>query len=87
MLDLTRAAQAFLKGLPAKQYKQLAARVLSLSRDHHPHDSRHVSGHPGYKRIDQGEYRIIFYVHEDDVRISYIGKRNDNDAYKELARR
>ena len=85
-IDLSHAAESFLTALPAKQYKQVAARVLSLSRDQGPKDSRHLSGHPGYKRLDQGEYRIIFHIENNVAYITNIGKRNDNEVYKQFSR-
>lgn len=86
-IDLSKPARAFLEDLPSKQYKQVVDRVLGLSVNQNPHDSRHLSGHPGYKRIDQGEYRIIFCIQEKIVRIACIGKRNDDEVYQQINRK
>ena len=87
MLDLSKSAKAFLESLPPKQYKQVAERVFALSGNKQPHDSHHLSGQPGLKRIDQGEYRIVFSVQQDVVRVQFVGKRNDDEVYRQLARR
>lgn len=87
MLDLSKSASSFLESLPAKQYKQIVERIFGLRGNQEPHDSRRLSGHPGYKRIDQGEYRIVFYVEKDVVRVPFIGKRNDDEVYRQLSRR
>jgi mRNA interferase RelE/StbE len=87
MLDISKDAQAFLRALPPKQYKQVAARILELPTNPDPHDSKHMAGHPGYKRIDQGEYRIIYRVDNGVVRVPTVGKRNDDEVYRKFERR
>ena len=34
-----------------------------------------------YRRVDQGEYRIVYFFDEDTVTIVVVGKRNDDDVY------
>jgi mRNA interferase RelE/StbE len=50
-----------------------------------PADSKQVIGHP-YRRADVGEYRVIYSHNEDRVRIVLIGKRNDDEVYRDLKR-
>jgi len=49
-----------------------------------PRDSKELKGHP-YRGADIGEYRIIYRVEEDVLKIALVGKRNDSAAYKKLA--
>ena len=86
-LDISRSVQAFLKTLPPKQYKQVAARIVDLTANQSPHDARYLSGHPGYMRIDQGEYRIIFVVDAEIVRVPVVGPRNDDKVFHEFERK
>ena len=86
-IDISRSVQAFLKTLPPKQYKQVAARIVDLAANQSPHDARYLSGHPGYLRIDQGEYRIIFAVDAEVVRVPHAGRRNDDAVYREFERK
>ncbi|MHB1321886.1 MAG: type II toxin-antitoxin system RelE family toxin [Acidithiobacillus ferrivorans] len=74
-LELTRDVLKFLYGLPSKQFKQVAATMLDLLRDPEPHDSRLLPG-CAYRRVDIGEYRIVYALLEDMVRVLLIGKRN-----------
>lgn len=76
---------AFLDKLPAKQFKQVSKKIFSLMANPEPHDSKKLKGHP-YRRTDIGEYRIIYRLEKDVVKIALIGKRNDSDVYRELAR-
>lgn len=87
MLDLSRDAYNFLAGLQAKQYKQVAGKVLDLQRDPNPADSKHLSGRPGVKRVDSGEYRICYRADKNVVQIVVIGKRNDDEVYKLIERK
>ena len=86
MIDLTRRAQDFLKDLQPKQFKQVTNRILSLLRDPYPGDCKHLSGHPGFRRIDVGEFRVCYAVCAGVVRVAVVGLRNDDAVYKELKR-
>jgi mRNA interferase RelE/StbE len=44
-----------------------------------------LKGYP-YRRVDCGEYRIVYQVQDDDLQVLIIGKRNDDDVYKKLSR-
>ena len=48
-----------------------------------PHDSKELKGHP-YRGTDIGEYRIIYRVEKDVLKIALVGKRNDSAVYKKL---
>jgi mRNA interferase RelE/StbE len=37
--------------------------------------------------VDSGEYRIVYDVTEDAVRIIIVGKRNDDEVYRLLDRK
>ena len=47
-----------------------------------PHDSKQLIGSPLYRRVDIGEYRIIYRVEKDTVKIAVVGKRNDDLKYQ-----
>ncbi len=85
-LELTRDALKFLDGLPPKQFKQVAVSMLDLLQNPEPHDARLLKGY-SYRRVDVGEYRIVYDLPEDLVRVLLIGKRNDDEVYKELSRK
>jgi mRNA-degrading endonuclease RelE of RelBE toxin-antitoxin system len=42
-----------------------------------------ISGEDSY-RVDQGEYRILYTVDNDKIRVFKIGKRNDDEVYQNL---
>lgn len=79
----------FLKGLQPKIAAQIAKKVLSLNIDPLPSDTKALTDYPGYYRVDSGEYRIVyrFDIDADLVEVILVGKRNDDEVYKQLRRR
>jgi len=82
-LDLSKQSLKFVQNLPPKQFRQALNKILELMSDPNPLDSIKLTGSP-YKRTDIGEYRIIYNVEDDCVKVYYTGKRNDADVYKLL---
>jgi mRNA interferase RelE/StbE len=87
MLDLSNDARSFLERLQPKQFKQVANRIFSLQRDASPQDAKHLSGHPGYRRIDSGEFRVCYTQAGNVIKVTVVGKRNDDDVYRRLDRK
>ena len=86
-LALTHSAEKFWSGLDPKPYKQIGRAVLGLLRDPEPHDSSLLKGAKNReRRIDAGEYRIVYAVTDDTIEVLVIGKRNDSDVYKQWER-
>jgi mRNA interferase RelE/StbE len=70
-----------------KHAKQLARKIYELQeKDGQVHDVKDLIGMAPYRRTDQGEYRIIFLVEDDTVIVELIGKRNDDEVYRQLKR-
>lgn len=81
-IAITKSAGKFIKKLPPKQYRQVVSSILALRENPTPDDSKQLSGYPEYRRVDIGEYRIIYRFDNDTVYIAVIGKRNDDEVYK-----
>jgi mRNA interferase RelE/StbE len=79
----TKDARKFLDSLPPKQFRQIMLKVLKLLEDPYQQDSEQLTGYP-FWRTDIGEYRIIYDVQDDTLRLLVVGKRNDSEVYKEL---
>jgi mRNA interferase RelE/StbE len=82
-LLVSKKAQKFLDGLPPKQFRQIIRKVFDLLENPRPHDSEELRGYP-FLRNDVGEYRIIYDVQGDTLRLIVIGKRNDAEVYRQL---
>jgi mRNA interferase RelE/StbE len=87
-LDGLEAVLDFLKGLQPKIVAQIAKKVMSLSLDPFPADYKELTGYSGYYRVDSGEYRIVYRFDPDVdlVEVILVGKRNDDEVYKQLKR-
>jgi mRNA interferase RelE/StbE len=87
-LDGLEAVLDFLKGLQPKIVAQIAKKVMSLSIDPFPADYKELTGYTEYYRIDSGEYRIVYRFDPDLdlVEVILVGKRNDDEVYKQLKR-
>jgi mRNA interferase RelE/StbE len=87
-LDGLETVLDFLKGLQPKIAAQISKKVMSLNVDPLPTDHKELTGYAGYYRVDSGEYRIVyrFDVNADLVEVILVGKRNDDEVYKQLKR-
>ena len=82
-LLVSKKAQKFLDDLPPKQFRQIVRKVFALLEDPNPHDSEELRGYP-FRRSDIGEYRVIYDVRGDTLRLILVGKRNDEAVYRQL---
>ena len=69
--------------LPPKQFRQIIKKVFALLENPRPHDSEELRGYP-FLRNDVGEYRIIYDLRGDTLRLILVGKRNDEEVYRHL---
>ncbi len=72
--------------LPAKQYRQVVGAVFDLLADPTPHYSKPLQGSP-YRRIAVGEYRVVYRFDDESVHVVIVGKRNDDEVYRQLERK
>lgn len=86
-IDISKDAEKVLSKLPPKIARQVATKIQALRTDPSPQDSSQLKGYAPLKRADQGEYRIIYRVDGDTLYIEIVAKRNDDEAYKRLARK
>ncbi len=84
-LDVERRAEKFVRKLLPKHRRQISGKIIELCSDPVPPDSEQITGFP-YRRVDIGEYRIIYRIEHKTLWIPLIGKRNDDDVYKRLKR-
>ena len=82
-LLISKKAQQFLDKLPPKQFRQIVKKVFALLEEPRPHDSEELRGYP-FLRNDVGEYRVIYDVQGDTLRLILVGKRNDAEVYRQL---
>ena len=84
-LDISHDCLKFLSTLDPKQFRQVATALFRLLHHPEPHDSAPLKGSP-FRRVDIGEYRIVYRVDRELLRVPLIGKRNDDAVYRRLER-
>ncbi len=82
-LLVSKQAYRFLDDLPPKQFRQVLRKVLALLEDPRPHGMEQLKGYP-FLRNDVGEYRIVYDLQGETLRLLPVGKRNDDEIYKRL---
>jgi len=68
--------------LPAKQFKQVVSKILSLQENPKPQDCKGLKGYVGDYRVTQGEYRILYTIDADNhlLDIFRVGKRTYDEV-------
>ena len=70
--DFSRQAEKFQERLPPKHRRQIATKIIELSNNPQPSDSIQLKGYP-YRRVDVGEYRIVYLILPEALEIRLIG--------------
>lgn len=87
-LEVWPEAVKFLNSIERKHAGQIALKIFGLLQDPFPPDSKQIKGtRSTFYRADLGEYRIVYQVQKEILQVPLIGKRNDDEIYKELARK
>jgi mRNA interferase RelE/StbE len=73
-----------LDALPQKVFKQVVLKLFALQGNPKPQDCKKLKGYPNGYRVDQGKYRILYTIEENEVRVFRVGKRNDSEVYRNL---
>lgn len=83
---LSKQALRSLKAIPPKHARQIFDRIEKLANDSSSVPSVQLEGFPRFRRAKSGEYRIIFSVEDEVLRLLVlrIGKRNDGEVYDNL---
>lgn len=83
---LAKGVTDFLDNIPKKHGRKIVAKIDLLAQDPTQVPTVQLSGFPHLKRAKSGEYRIIFQIVEDviEIHILRVGKRNDDEVYKNL---
>ena len=84
-LDLTHQAKDFLGQLDPKRFRQVVKKIFFLMENPKPPDFKPLQCF-SFWRTDIGEYRIIYRVEENVLKVALVDKRNDAEVYKKLSR-
>ncbi len=85
-VQLQKKAGAFFEKIPAKHARQIVERIDALRVNPSSVVSEDLNGFYPFRRLESGEYRIVFLIENDILHIPVIGKRNDDEIYKQIGR-
>ncbi len=81
-LEIKRSAARELGDLPAKDRGRVIARIQALAEDPRPPGAERLSGQERY-RVRQGDYRILYEVHDQVLMIVVVKVGNRRDVYRQ----
>ena len=83
-IDIWPEAKKFIDALPAKHARQVAAKILALAEDPTHPLSKMLEGFTPLRRVRSGDFRIIYFVDVDVLKIPLVDRRNDYKVYRRL---
>ena len=70
-LDILRRAQKQLAKIDRQDQPRIIAAIEALAENQRPHGCRKLSGRPAW-RIRIGQYRVIYEIHDERLRILVV---------------
>ena len=86
-IDIWPETRAFLEAIPAKHARQIAAKLLALAKDPMPAQSKLLEGFAPLRRLRSGDYRIVYFVAGNVLKVPLIDKRGDDKVYRRITRK
>lgn len=81
-LEITRAAGKQLDRLPGAAASRVQAAIQGLAKNPRPSGSVKMSDMPKAWRIRVGEYRVIYDIHDEVLRVIIIRIGHRRDVYR-----
>lgn len=80
-IEIKRSAGKELGKIPQKDRERIIERIRSLSANPRPPQAKKLSGEEKY-RIRQGDYRILYQIHDEIVIIVVVRIAHRREVYK-----
>lgn len=80
-LQIKRSAAKELQKINKTDRDKIIAKIQSLSRDPRPPRSKKLCGEEKY-RIRQGDYRILYQVHDEVITVVVVRVGHRREVYK-----
>jgi mRNA interferase RelE/StbE len=80
-VEIKRSAAKELEQLPPKDRARVVTRIQSLATDPRPPGAEKLSGQERY-RVRQGNYRILYEIHDDLVVVVVVKIAHRRDVYR-----
>lgn len=80
-IEIKRSAAKELQKIRQKDRERIIERIRALSGDPRPPQAKKLSGEEKY-RVRQGDYRILYQVHDEIVTVVVVRIAHRREAYK-----
>lgn len=82
-IQMSKIASKFLAKVPKRDQEKIAVRIKELSDDPRGNEVIKLTNvNPNTYRAKQGDYRILFHIHDQTLIIDVIDIDHRKDAYK-----
>ena len=86
-IELHREARKTLEALPEKVRRLVAKKIDQLAHDPRPQGCKVVRGaRAEYHRVRSGDYRVVYQVEDDVLRVLVIKVGHRRNVYRNLGR-
>ena len=85
-ISFTKDALKFTQSLETKPARQVYERMLSLTLDPKPAAATALIGFKGFFRLRIGDFRVVYSLDQDEVKVVLIDSRSDDEVYRKLER-
>ncbi len=84
-VDFSKAAEDQLESIPKSDVKKIIKRAEKLGSDPFPDGYEHIKGsHVEVYRVRQGDYRILYTVHEERLLVLVVKIGHRREVYRHL---
>ena len=80
-ISVKKSAFKELDNIPKKELQKIVKKIKTLSSDPRPQGSQKLSHREQY-RIRQGDYRIIYSIQDDNLRVHIIKVGHRKEIYR-----
>jgi mRNA interferase RelE/StbE len=81
-VELTNKAEKSLKRLPADHQVRVANVLIQLKTNPKPHGVKKLKGEWDVYRIRVGDYRVVYEIFEQEIRVVVIAIGHRRDIYR-----
>lgn len=86
-IEFTPAAERELKALPKPIQTQIGRRIDRLAADPRPPGVEKIKGEDALYRVRQGNYRILYTVHDKKLTIIIVKVGDRKEVYRRLPKK
>ena len=81
-IEVLPAAERDLRKVHPQMRARIRGAVLKLAADPRPPGARALKDRPRYLRVRVGDYRIIYTIEDDVLRVIVVRVRHRHDVYR-----